>query len=84
MKTEKIKKEDEIAVASSGTGIEIPDNEDLNTGDAGDGSTDESNDGTSNDDESGRPNRGTGSAGVKRPGGTGGKGQYSLRNSDEE
>ena len=41
-------------------------------------------DGEEGDDESGRPNRGTGSTGVKRPGGTGGKGQYSLRNPDEQ
>ena len=43
----------------------------------GDGDTEE-------EDESGRPNRGTGSSGVKRPGGTGGKGQYSLTNPDEQ
>lgn len=36
------------------------------------------------EDESGRPNRGTGSSGVKRPGGTGGKEQYSLNNPDEQ
>ena len=42
------------------------------------------NEDTSKDDESGRPNRGTGSAGPKNPGGTGGKGQYSLKNPDEQ
>lgn len=36
------------------------------------------------EDSEGRPNRGTGSTGVKRPGGTGGKDQYSLRNSNEQ
>lgn len=34
------------------------------------------------EDESGRPNRGTGTAGPKRPIGSGNKGQYSLRNPD--
>lgn len=34
------------------------------------------------DDESGRPNRGTGTAGPKRPIGSGNKGQYSLTNPD--
>ena len=37
---------------------------------------------TSKDDNSGRPNRGTGSAGLKNPGGTGGKDQYSLNRPD--
>ena len=37
---------------------------------------------TSKDDNSGRPNRGTGSAGPKNPGGTGGKDQYSLNRPD--
>lgn len=45
---------------------------------------DDNNTDTNNNDESGRPNRGTGSAGPKNPGGTGGKGQYSLKNPDEQ
>lgn len=36
------------------------------------------------EDSEGRPNRGTGTAGPKNPGGTGGKGQYSLRGTDNE
>lgn len=39
-------------------------------------------DGEEGDDESGRPNRGTGTAGPKRPIGSGNKGQYSLTNTD--
>lgn len=36
------------------------------------------------EDSEGRPNRGTGTAGPKNPGGTGGKDQYSLRGTDNE
>ena len=37
---------------------------------------------TEEEDESGRPNRGTGTAGPKRPIGSGNKEQYSLTNPD--
>lgn len=67
--------------------------------DSGDGSNEGAEDGSnsnqdhnpdsdldpdSDSDSEGRPNRGTGSSGVKRPGGTGGKDQYSLTNPDEQ
>jgi hypothetical protein len=42
------------------------------------------NDGEEGDDESGRPNRGAGSAGPKNPIGGGNRGQYSLRNDNDE
>lgn len=50
----------------------------------GDGKEEDTGSTEGDDDESGRPNRGTGTAGPKNPGGTGGKGQYSLRNPDEQ
>ena len=83
MKKETFDKENDVAVASTETELPediIEDGKEENTGstEEGTGSTEEG------DDESGRPNRGTGSTGFKRPGGTGGKGQYSLKNSDEE
>lgn len=76
MKKETFDKENDVAVAS--TEIELPENIGEDGKEEDTGSTEDG------DDESGRPNRGTGSTGVKRPGGTGGKGQYSLKNSDEE
>ena len=36
------------------------------------------------EDSEGRPNRGTGSTGVKNPNGPGNKDQYSLRNTNNE
>lgn len=44
----------------------------------------EGDDDTEEEDESGRPNRGAGSAGPKNPIGGGNRGQYSLRNEDDE
>ena len=57
----------------------------LNEGDGGiveEGTNDGAND--SNNEDSGRPNRGTGTAGPKRPGNGGNKDQYSLRGDESE
>ena len=74
MKKETFDKENDVAVASTETELPediVEDGKEENTG-----STEE------DDDESGRPNRGTGTAGPKRPIGSGNKGQYSLTNPD--
>lgn len=76
MKKEKFNEDVEVMVTSE---EEISGRDDNATDPDVDGK-----DGEDGDDESGRPNRGTGSTGVKRPGGAGGKGQYSLRNPDEQ
>lgn len=76
MKKETFKKENDVAVAS--TDPELP--EDI-IGDGKEGDTDSTE---GDDDESGRPNRGAGSAGPKNPIGGGNRGQYSLRNNNDE
>lgn len=81
MKKGTFDKENDVVVASTET--ELPENigedgKEEDTGSTGEdtGSTEEG------DDESGRPNRGTGTAGPKRPIGSGNKGQYSLTKPD--
>lgn len=81
-KENKIKEEEYgVSVASEGGDDTVVD-----LGDDGkeESENNSDSDSDSDSDSEGRPNRGTGTAGPKNPGGTGGKGQYSLNKPDEQ
>lgn len=84
MKKEEIKEKDVDETNINSRAVDSGDGSNEGADDGSDSNQDPDSDSDLDSDSEGRPNRGTGSSGVKRPGGTGGKDQYSLTNPDEQ
>lgn len=84
MKKEKIKEKDVDETNVNSRAVDSGDGSNEGADDGSDSNQDPDLEPDSDSDSEGRPNRGTGSSGVKRPGGTGGKDQYSLTNPNEQ
>ena len=84
MKKEEIKEKDVDETNVNSRAVDSGDGSNEGADDGSDSNQDPDLDLDSDSDSEGRPNRGTGTAGPKRPIGSGNKGQYSLTDPDGE